>query len=80
MPIISFIAVYIVIWALVLQAVLPFGVRTQSDAQEIVPGTEPSAPLRPRWGIKMIVTTLIALVLWGVFYWVYSTTGLGIRG
>ena len=79
MPIGSFIAVYILIWSLVLQVVLPFGVRTQSDAQEIVPGTDPSAPVRLHWKMKFLVTSLISLVLWGIFYWLYQTTGLGLR-
>ena len=79
MPVVSFIAVYILIWSLVLQVVLPFGVRSQSEANDIVPGSDPGAPMQPRWGIKIVVTSLISLVLWGVFYWVYSSTGLGTR-
>ncbi len=79
MGIVSFIAVYAVIWAIVLQAVLPFGVRTQAEAGGIVPGSEPAAPVRMRWGIKLLATSLIALALWGVFYWFYRKTGLGLR-
>ncbi len=34
-------ALYFIIWWTVLFAVLPFGVRTQGEAGEIVPGTRP---------------------------------------
>jgi len=79
MGIVSFIAVYTVIWSVVLQAVLPFGVRTQAEANDITAGTEPSAPIRPQFKLKLLVTTLISLVLWGIFYWLYRTNGLGLR-
>ena len=43
------IAVYFMIWWIVLFAVLPFGrPQTQDEAGDIVPGSEPSAPTRPR--------------------------------
>ena len=79
MGIVSFIAVYTVIWSLVLQIVLPFGVTTQQDANDVVPGTDPAAPIRLDWKLKVLATSLISLVLWGIFYWVYSATGLGTR-
>lgn len=79
MSVISFLAVYLVVWAIVLQAVLPFGVKAQSEDGEIVPGTDPSAPVKPMWRIKLLATTLIALVIWGILYWLIQTTGLGFR-
>jgi predicted secreted protein len=79
MPVVSFIAVYVLIWALVLQAVLPFGVKSQSETGAVTEGTDPGAPVRPLWLPKILITTLIAFVLWGVFYWIAITTGLGMR-
>jgi predicted secreted protein len=78
MSVVSFIAVYVLIWPLVLQALLPFGLRTQAEAEEVVPGSEPAAPVRIHWKLKILLTTLISVVLWGVFYWLYRTTGLGV--
>jgi predicted secreted protein len=79
MPVVSFIAVYVLIWSLVLQAVLPFGVKSQSESGGVTEGTDPGAPVRPLWLRKILATTLIALVLWGVFFWIATSTGLGMR-
>ena len=38
------VALYIVIWWLTLFVVLPFGVRTQGEAGDVVEGTPASAP------------------------------------
>lgn len=61
------IALYFVIWWTVLFAVLPLGVRTQAEDGVIVPGTEGSAPTRPRL-IRIVLRTSIvaAVVLAGV--------------
>ncbi len=73
---VSLLAVYFVIWWTVLFAVLPFGARSQADAATVVPGTEPAAPIRPRIAAKSIATTIIATVLFAVFYWVRFQSGL----
>jgi len=53
--------VYIIIWFLVLFTVLPWGVRT---AEEPEPGHATSAPIRPRLGLKVLVTTVLAGLIW----------------
>jgi predicted secreted protein len=68
------IALYFVIWWTTLFAVLPFGVRTQSEAGEIVPGTPASAPVKPRilWivGINTLVSAVVFGVVWfALVYW-----------
>ena len=80
MPLITFFAIYPIIWAIVMQALLPLGIKSQAEAGDIVQGTEPGAPVRPLWLRKALAATLIALALWGVFYWILVKTGLGIRG
>lgn len=50
------------IWWLVLFAVLPFGTKPVSEADEQTGWR--GAPDRPRMGRKVLVTTLITLVLW----------------
>ena len=40
------IAIYVLIWWVVLFAVLPLGVRTQGEDGTVVPGTPESAPTR----------------------------------
>jgi len=60
-------AIFLTIWFTVLFAVLPFGVRSQAEAGDIVAGTEPGAPVAPRLFAKAIWTSLVSLVLFGIF-------------
>jgi predicted secreted protein len=57
------IAIFITIWFVVLFVVLPFGVRSQEEAGEVVPGTDPGAPAAPRLLMKALWTTAIASVI-----------------
>lgn len=57
------IAVYFVIWWTVLFAVLPIRVRTQAEAGSVVPGSEGSAPERPALLLKVVVTTIVAALV-----------------
>ena len=64
---------YVVVWWLVLFMVMPFG------AQPPEPGMAPSAPARPRMGLKVLITSLIALVLTGAIMWVIETGLITLR-
>ena len=65
----TYVAVFIIIWWLVLFMVLPVGVRTAYDTnQPLGPGHASSAPVRPRILLKFLVTTAITVVLFTV-YW-----------
>ena len=44
------IAIYFIIWWVVLFAVLPWGVRSQQEHGAIVPGSDPGAPVMPALG------------------------------
>jgi predicted secreted protein len=57
------IAMFISIWFVVLFAVLPFGVRSQEEAGNLVPGTDPGAPVAPRLFVKALWTTAISAVV-----------------
>jgi predicted secreted protein len=61
-------ALYFIIWWTVLFAVLPFGVRTQGDAGEIIQGTPESAPRAPNLRLVMLRTTILAAVVF-VLVW-----------
>jgi predicted secreted protein len=72
----SAIAIYFIIWWLVLFLVLPFGIRNAHDTGEAVEaGNEPGAPVRPRLLQKALITTLLATVVFVIFY-VAQTRGL----
>jgi predicted secreted protein len=64
MAISTAIAIYFLIWWIVLFAVLPWGVRAQGE--ESPPGTDPGAPMVPRLLNKLIWTTAVATVVWGL--------------
>ncbi len=66
-------AIYFVAWWIVLFAVLPFGVRSQQEAGEVVPGTDPGAPVMPRLLRVVVWTTVITAVLCGFFFWLFLT-------
>ena len=72
--------VYVILWFLVLYLVLPFGVRTPEEAGiALEPGQASSAPVRPRLGVKFLVTTVIATALWGIYYWVAASGLISFR-
>jgi len=58
--------IFVIVWWLVLFVVLPFGAQPLDSVQ---PGTAPSAPARPRIGLKMAITTAIAIVLTALVVW-----------
>ena len=68
-------AIYFVVWWTVLFAVLPFGMRTQTDENSVEPGTPPSAPSKPHFGKAALRTTLVSAVLFGAFYYAFVTIG-----
>ena len=78
MGIASAIAVYFVIWWLAFIAVLPFGVRTLEETGETEPGLTPSAPSRPLLLRKLVAASLIAALVWIIFYVLIEYAGLSI--
>ncbi len=72
MSLLTAIAVYFVIWWIVLFAVLPWGVRSQHESEEFVEGTEPAAPVRPMLIRKAIATTLVAAIVFAGIYWLIA--------
>lgn len=70
---------YILIWFALLFMVLPIGVRTSAELGEAMePGQATSAPARPRILFKLALTSGLALVGWGIYYWIYQTDALGL--
>ena len=62
-------AIYFIIWWLVLFTVLPWGARSHHEAEaELEPGSAPSAPLKPRIALKFAITTGIATVVFAIVY------------
>ncbi|MDD7970014.1 DUF1467 family protein [Roseinatronobacter alkalisoli] len=66
MSIMSAIALYGVIWFMTMFLVLPFRMKTQGEAGEVVPGTPSSAPSDARMLRKVKLVTVIATVAFAV--------------
>jgi predicted secreted protein len=70
------IALYFVIWWILLFAVLPFGVRSQAESGAVVHGSEPGAPALPALREKAVWTTFVASVVLVVVAAVFPLAGL----
>jgi predicted secreted protein len=65
---ISIFAEYFICWWITLFLVLPIGLRTQADENEVVSGTVKSAPARFRFWRVFLLTTLVSLVIYAGWY------------
>ena len=72
MALTTILAVYFIIWWVVLFMVLPWGVHSQDESGEVTPGTDPGAPAVHTVWRKLMWTTLIASVLFAVLAAVYK--------
>jgi len=62
-------ALYFIIWWIVLFAMLPIGVRTSEEAGEkTTPGNAESAPHAPNLLPKMVATTVVASIVFAALY------------
>ncbi|MBV9568705.1 MAG: DUF1467 family protein [Hyphomicrobiales bacterium] len=66
--ILAWVAIYVVVWWITIFAILPIGVRSQDEAAEVVPGSDPGAPVFPRLALKAIITTAVSAVILAVIY------------
>jgi predicted secreted protein len=71
MSIATSIAIYFIIWWVVLFAVLPWGVRGQHEAGALQQGTDPGAPVAPMLWSKLLWTTVVAGVVFAIWHVVY---------
>ncbi|WP_028033476.1 DUF1467 family protein [Chelativorans sp. J32] len=72
---ISLVAVFFIIWWLMLFVSLPIGLRTQDDEQDVVLGTTSSAPRGPHMMRALIRTTVLTLIIFAAFYVVTRVFG-----
>ena len=71
MPATTAVAIFFLIWWIVLFAVLPWGVRSQHESGPIVPGTDPGAPTIPNLKWKLLWTTVVSLAVFAACYAAY---------
>ncbi|MCB1472654.1 MAG: DUF1467 family protein [Rhodobiaceae bacterium] len=74
----SALAIYFIVWWLTLFAVLPFGVRTQAEAGEVVPGSPESAPARFAFFRTVAITTVISAIIFAGVYFLLTSGWIGL--
>ncbi|MEE4351118.1 MAG: DUF1467 family protein [Pacificimonas sp.] len=66
----SALAIYFLIWVLCVFVTLPFGIRTaDEEGTAKVPGQADSAPVHPLLFKKMAWATVLAAIVFGLFYY-----------
>lgn len=76
---ISAVAVFFLMWFLSLFVVLPFGIKTDREmGVESAPGHAESAPHQFRFGRIALRTTIVATLLFALFYANYTYGWVGI--
>lgn len=68
--------VFAIVWWLILFMVLPFGA---APPEQVEPGMAPSAPARPRMIIKLLITTLLAVLVTGLIAWLMQSGLIQLR-
>ncbi|MEO1090813.1 MAG: DUF1467 family protein [Pseudomonadota bacterium] len=70
------IVVFTIVWWLILFMALPFGARPPDRPE---PGHAASAPENPRLALKMVVTTVLAIVVTAAIAWLIDAGLLHFR-
>ncbi|MBB6122648.1 DUF1467 family protein [Sphingobium subterraneum] len=75
----SILAIYLLFWVMSAFLLLPFGVRTPDQTGDaLVPGQAHSAPSNFRPGRLAMRATILALLLFGLFYANYVNGWIGV--
>ena len=72
-------AIYFVLWWVTLFVTLPFGVRSQHEDGVGAPGTDPGAPVMTGMKRKLIWTTIISAIIYGIGIAAYHAGYLSIE-
>ena len=73
---VSGIAVFVMVWWVVLFAVLPWGIRLETEPEK---GHAYGAPKRTRLALKLVVTTAISIVVWLAIFLVIEAELISFR-
>ncbi len=68
MSITSGLAMFAVMWFLILLMLLPIGVRSQAESGAVERGTSAGAPVEPMMRKKFIWTTIATCVAWSIAF------------
>lgn len=71
MSVTTAVAVYFLIWWIALFLVLPWGIRSQHEGDGYDQGTDPGAPILSRLWIRLVATTIVSAIIFGILYVIY---------
>jgi predicted secreted protein len=75
---VTYFAIYFIVWWITLFAVLPFGLKTQDENEEVTLGTVSSAPRGPHVLRAMLWTTLVSMLICASAYGLATWLDLGL--
>jgi predicted secreted protein len=79
MRIVTLVAIYFLLWWMVLFAVLPWGATSAHESGgEVEPGHAPSAPLKPMMLRKLAATTVIAAAIMATGAWIVRSGAMSL--
>lgn len=76
--VLSWAAVYFIVWWTTLFAVLPFGVGKPDGDEAVTPGADAGAPARARMGRVFLITTAVATLIFAAIYVVLTRNLFGL--
>ena len=68
--------IFAIVWWLILFMVLPFGA---APPDEVEPGMATSAPAKPRMGVKLAITTVLAACVTALIVWLMDSGLIQLR-
>ena len=74
----SALAIYFIIWWIVLFITLPFAMRSQAEVGEVTEGTEPGAPFDPQLLRRFAWNTVIATAVFIAYYLIFYVWDLSV--
>ena len=75
------VAIYVILWWLTFFTLLPIGAASLHETgEEAAPGVERGAPRAPKLGLKALIASGIAAVLWLGVAWAISVDLFAMRG
>lgn len=79
MSITAAVVLFAVCWFMIFLIVLPLRLKTQGEAGAVVLGTPVGAPAGDVVGRKAIITTIAAMIVWGLLYLVITSGMITVR-
>lgn len=67
----SALAIYFIIWWVVLFITLPFAMQSQAEVGDVTEGTEPGAPAEPQLLRRFLLNTVFATIVFAIYYVVF---------